>query len=208
MQSCGGDQSRWAGGHRLIHGPPLCTRRSKLRPGSLCAAGLPGVVGGVANPGPQLLCLFPRGVSSGIGGGRSQRASVAREWSSSLAWPWGREPLALCPHLQEHPEGGSPAGLHLPTWAVGLTPAGLMRLAQRPLELCKENHPQDHLPTQLSESLVPGTPSPLLLSQTAVCKHLAPRHTLKVWPCVLGFHRADFLECGFSQTPETELNCF
>lgn len=101
-----------------------------------------------------------------------------------------------------------PAGCFLPPELRGSHPAGLMGLVQRTLKLCRERHPQDHLPTQLSKSLVPGAPSPLLLSRLAVGTHLALGHALKVWQCVPGFHQADFLECGFSQTPGTELNCF
>lgn len=41
--------------HLSAHNIPICDT------GSLCAACLPGLVGGVANSAPQLLCLFLRG---------------------------------------------------------------------------------------------------------------------------------------------------
>lgn len=97
MQSCGEIKAtQWGCPGReccLIHRPrPSAHNVPNRDPVSLCVACLPGVVGGVANCAPQLLCLFLRlGVGLGTGDGRAQRASVAREWSSSPAWPCGSE---------------------------------------------------------------------------------------------------------------------
>lgn len=72
---------------------------------SLRAACLPSIVGGVANSEPQLLCLFLQGVRPWDGGGWAQRASVACEWSSTMAWPRrvGAKPLCSMSCLHEHP---------------------------------------------------------------------------------------------------------
>lgn len=63
-----GDQShsvglRRQGLHPLPHSQStsLHTTFQIATPGAFCAACLPGVVGGVANFAPQLLCLFLRG---------------------------------------------------------------------------------------------------------------------------------------------------
>lgn len=90
-----GDQSHLGGCLGVGHPSPPFTVHLSARDvpncdtRSLCAACLPGVVGGVANSAPQLLCLSLRGVKRSDRGRSAQRASVAREWSSFLAWPCG-----------------------------------------------------------------------------------------------------------------------
>lgn len=143
----------------------------------------------------------------GTGGGWAQRASVAREWSSSLAWLCGSK--ATCSESAPPRASRGRLAVRSPSshlscrahgcWLDGICPE-VSKALWREASMGPSARPAVRKPC-------PGNPSPLL-SRPAVCKHLAPRHALKVWPCVLGFHRAEFLECGFSQPPGTEPDCF